>query len=344
MPVPAIVHAISAPHTPVSVAKRRGKENTPAPTIPPTTIAVRVPTLTRPSPADAVPGSTGSVSATASLSSSDSAKWLPAMIAAHNIGVTGQSASISPVSEVKPSQLKTRERILQAAVAELVEVGLARFTTPAVSKRAHVSQGTLFRYFPTKADLLVGATEAAIQSAMNDYAGVLFSRLGSGEPGDPKSFVRAIVETLWDAYTDERALAAYEVRSLCRTDASMAQTMAPVMRSLDVGGGDVFAMLVPESFAISSEDLYRATRMITNSLQGRAFTRTSFPDERADETLISTLVDFVSAMIQTRSDPNQGAAEADAAPRHGRRGHDARPRKRNDVRRKTSSRHNKEKE
>jgi hypothetical protein len=38
MPVPAISHATSAPVTPVSWAKRRGSENTPAPTIDPTTI------------------------------------------------------------------------------------------------------------------------------------------------------------------------------------------------------------------------------------------------------------------------------------------------------------------
>jgi hypothetical protein len=42
MPVPAISQAISAPATPVSWAKRRGRENTPAPTIDPTTIPVIV--------------------------------------------------------------------------------------------------------------------------------------------------------------------------------------------------------------------------------------------------------------------------------------------------------------
>jgi hypothetical protein len=38
MPVPAMSQAISAPATPVSWAERRGSENTPAPTIDPTTI------------------------------------------------------------------------------------------------------------------------------------------------------------------------------------------------------------------------------------------------------------------------------------------------------------------
>ncbi|CAM5730815.1 hypothetical protein SBADM41S_07479 [Streptomyces badius] len=42
MPVPATAQAIRAPATPVSCANRLGSEKTPAPTIEPTTIAVRV--------------------------------------------------------------------------------------------------------------------------------------------------------------------------------------------------------------------------------------------------------------------------------------------------------------
>src|SRR3954453_17046508 len=45
MPAPAIVHAISEPRIPVATPKRAGSEKTPAPTIPPTTMAARVGTL-----------------------------------------------------------------------------------------------------------------------------------------------------------------------------------------------------------------------------------------------------------------------------------------------------------
>jgi hypothetical protein len=40
MPVPAMSHAMTAPIGPVAVAKVRGREKIPAPTIPPTTIVV----------------------------------------------------------------------------------------------------------------------------------------------------------------------------------------------------------------------------------------------------------------------------------------------------------------
>lgn len=46
MPAPAIAQPIRAPATPVSCPNRRGSENTPAPTMDPTTIAVSVATET----------------------------------------------------------------------------------------------------------------------------------------------------------------------------------------------------------------------------------------------------------------------------------------------------------
>jgi hypothetical protein len=40
IPVPAIIQAMTAPKGPVALAKVRGSEKMPAPTMPPTTIAV----------------------------------------------------------------------------------------------------------------------------------------------------------------------------------------------------------------------------------------------------------------------------------------------------------------
>src|SRR6478752_7214505 len=42
IPVPATAHAINEPRIPVATPNRAGSENTPAPTMPPTTIAVSV--------------------------------------------------------------------------------------------------------------------------------------------------------------------------------------------------------------------------------------------------------------------------------------------------------------
>ena len=45
-------------------------------------------------------------------------------------------------------------RIVEAAIDSLVELGYAGSSTIAISQRAGVSQGAIFRHFPTRAALM----------------------------------------------------------------------------------------------------------------------------------------------------------------------------------------------
>jgi AcrR family transcriptional regulator len=53
----------------------------------------------------------------------------------------------------------TRDRILEAALLAMGRVGLRRMTMNDVSERAGLSRGTLYRYFPSKEDLLAVLAE-----------------------------------------------------------------------------------------------------------------------------------------------------------------------------------------
>lgn len=53
----------------------------------------------------------------------------------------------------------TRDRILEAALLSMGRVGLRRMTMSDVSERAGLSRGTIYRYFPTKEDLLAVVAE-----------------------------------------------------------------------------------------------------------------------------------------------------------------------------------------
>ena len=53
----------------------------------------------------------------------------------------------------------TRDRILEGALAALGRVGPRRLTMSDVSERAGLSRGTVYRYFPTKEDLLAVLAE-----------------------------------------------------------------------------------------------------------------------------------------------------------------------------------------
>lgn len=56
----------------------------------------------------------------------------------------------------------TRSEILQAALAEFLEVGIGKATMDKIAKRANLAKGTLYLHFGSKEALLQGALEATI--------------------------------------------------------------------------------------------------------------------------------------------------------------------------------------
>ena len=56
----------------------------------------------------------------------------------------------------------TRSEILQAALDEFTEVGIAKATMDKIAKRANLAKGTLYLHFANKEALLQGALEATI--------------------------------------------------------------------------------------------------------------------------------------------------------------------------------------
>jgi AcrR family transcriptional regulator len=60
----------------------------------------------------------------------------------------------------------TQAAVLAAALDVLIEDGYANFSASRVATRAGVSRGALERYFPTKNDLLVAATQHAMDAAV----------------------------------------------------------------------------------------------------------------------------------------------------------------------------------
>ena len=76
---------------------------------------------------------------------------------------------------------ETRDRILEAALLAMGRVGLRRLTMHDVSERAGLSRGTVYRYFPTKDDLLAVVAEYE-QERFADGLRRALSGVPEGEP------------------------------------------------------------------------------------------------------------------------------------------------------------------
>lgn len=118
----------------------------------------------------------------------------------------------------------TQKKLLDATLACLGELGHARTTTTEIVRAAGVSQGALFKHYPSKAGLLAAAVEHLFEEVVSGYEATL-AALPSGKP-DPE----AAFELLWSVYTGPRLTIAFELYVVARTDPTLQQSLEPVVR------------------------------------------------------------------------------------------------------------------
>ncbi len=111
----------------------------------------------------------------------------------------------------------TQAKVLDATVEALVTVGYAGTSTPEICRLAGVSQGALFRYWPTKGALLADAAAHLLGRVTTAYEQAFVGRGGVG--------AREALEALWDTYRQPDLQAAMELYVAARTDPDLAAAL-----------------------------------------------------------------------------------------------------------------------
>ena len=126
------------------------------------------------------------------------------------------------MTQTRPTQTQaerrasTQAKILDATVEALVAVGYAGTTTPEICRRAGVSQGALFRYWPTKGVLLADAAAHLLGRVTTQYERAFSGRaVGANEA----------LAALWDTYRQPDLQAAVELYVAARTDPDLAAAL-----------------------------------------------------------------------------------------------------------------------
>ena len=102
---------------------------------------------------------------------------------------------MAPVAERKTAA-ERREAILQEALVEFADKGLAGASTDAIARRAGISQPYLFRLFGTKKELFIATTERCLRETLE-----MFRDAAAGLSGE--AALEAIGETYMRSITEE---------------------------------------------------------------------------------------------------------------------------------------------
>ena len=166
---------------------------------------------------------------------------------------------------VQTRSLMTRFRLTEAAAGQIVEAGLAGTSTIAVAQRAGMSQGALFKHFPSKPDLLAAAVEHLLAVFVAEF-GREIARSRKRKRVDP---VHASCVVLWKIFRQPEMRAVFEVYVAARTDAELARRLAPV---LEEHRKNIFLqaeLLFPEVKA-PRKDFEAAVDAVVYAMQGAA--------------------------------------------------------------------------
>ena len=197
----------------------------------------------------------------------------------------------------------TRGALLDAAVESLMEHGVAGFTTSDVVRRAGMSNGALFRYFPTKADLLAATVERVFVRLRHDYEDAFVAQAAE------KRTVENLVTMLWGVMSDPALAAAFEVYTSARTDAWMQSAIEPVMADHLERLQELSRGLVAQVSTADDEMVRRAVDLAILSMQGLALNLMARPDPDAADQLVAGLVDLASIMLPPLdAEPTPGAS------------------------------------
>jgi AcrR family transcriptional regulator len=148
--------------------------------------------------------------------------------------------TVKPSPSIRAVQREaTRQKILDAAVALLVECGSAATTTVEVQQRANVSRGALLHHFPSHAEMLAATVEALVQRNEESVRHAL-----AALPADLDPIDRA-TRALANAFAQPAYLAELELWAVARTN----PTLRASLRAAERRARRDFERVVSELFA-----------------------------------------------------------------------------------------------
>ncbi|WP_019144204.1 TetR/AcrR family transcriptional regulator [Aeromicrobium massiliense] len=118
-----------------------------------------------------------------------------------------------------------RERLMEATIECLAELGWARTTTTVVSRRAGVSRGAQLHHFPAKLDLVLASVEHLTDRRRDEM-----TRAADDLPTQGRT--RAVLEILSEHFTSPVFTAALELWVAARTDDELRASVAPLERHI----------------------------------------------------------------------------------------------------------------
>lgn len=176
----------------------------------------------------------------------------------------------------------TRRALLDATVDTLVALGWTRTTTTEVVRRAGVSQGALFKHFPTKSSLVAAATEQLFDDLFASFERTFKKAAKDDEP------IVAAVTGLWRIFCTKELQVVYRLYTEATSDPELLAALRPVVERHEARLEAFAAALFPEIAA--RDDARVAFYGIVFAMQGMSLQRPVFVPKKMEKEMLAGLL------------------------------------------------------
>jgi AcrR family transcriptional regulator len=186
----------------------------------------------------------------------------------------------------------TIARLLDASIDTIIEVGYARASAKVITQRAQVSDGALFRHFPTMGDFMAATAQEAGRRLLDVAA-----RRVTEIPSDKPTLEQALT-IVRDVTASPTNTVIYELTVAARTDEKLRATLQDVMAVYIANIYETVRAVAPDELgAAGGENLVAMFALVLSSFNGTAMFQhvLNQPDIEAQQ--IPLLVSLLGAPV-----------------------------------------------
>ncbi|MGY4647918.1 TetR/AcrR family transcriptional regulator [Mycobacterium sp. URHB0021] len=182
---------------------------------------------------------------------------------------------------------ETVARLLEAGIDTIVEVGYARASAAVIAKRAQVSDGAIFRHFPTMTDFMAATATEVMRRQIG-----LFTKQVAEIPAD-RPALEAALTIHWEVTANPTNTVVYELLVAARTDEKLRATLQDVLAEYATNIYDT-ARALPGADRFSEEVFAALVAIFTNSFNGAAIVRAVLPQPEIEDKQLELLTSLLS--------------------------------------------------
>ena len=178
-------------------------------------------------------------------------------------------------------------KLHDATVTCIVSQGFSRLTTIEIARTAGVSQGALFRYYPTKTAAVVGATRYLFENVMQDFERLM----GEGRKPD----LTRLTDDLWQWFASANFVAISRLLAESSADEELKAAIQPIVAQHRLNTHALIERIFPDA---TQGVLRTAAHAVILLMQGMATERHLVGGDFIERDILQVVRDFTALIAQ----------------------------------------------